>query len=688
MIVLRGTKQKTKHLKLDRVFQTTNPNWVLTVYKAMSKGINLDFLDRTIDPANDFYQFVNGGWLNKTEIPSDRSSWGSFHELSKETDRKVLDILDDELDIPGASANKAARLFETGMDSLSIEKEKLSAVKPYIQALHNIYHVDFFPGFLGKIAINGLHSFVHFSVHPDLADSKKYAAYLEPASLGLPEIEYYLDQDERSIEIREKYVAYIRTILQNEASFPAGRALSSSQSILLLETEMASKMLAKEERRQIEKLYNPYSYYDLSQATPGWDWESFFKELNIATPEQIIITEPGFVSFITEHLKSTSLELLKDYLVFQIIHQAAPYAHHELETAHFEMYSKTLEGVEVMRPRNERLVKVVNQSLGELLGQMFVARHFPPEAKATALEMTADIINAFKNRISSLPWMSEATRDYALEKLESFKVKIGYPDQWKDFSALEIVGQEEGGHYLQNILAVAKWKQHIDYQRIVKEVDTEEWFMAPQVVNAYYNPMFNEIVFPAAILQPPFFDWQVDAAVNYGGMGAVIGHEITHGFDDQGSKFDKEGNLNEWWTPEDKTRFTSLTDKLVNQFDAYQPFEDLALNGTFTLGENIADLGGLSVAYDALQLYYKRHGKPEHIDGFTADQRYFMSWATIWRTKIRPEALRNQVKTDPHPPGQYRAVAAPSNMQQFYQAFEIVPGSVWYREEKERIKIW
>ena len=673
--------------KLDRVFKQTIPNGNKRLL-AMNKGINLDFLDRTTDPAEDFYLFVNGGWLNRTEIPSDRSSWGSFHELSKETDRKVLEILDDELTIPGASANKAARLFETGMDSESIEKARLSAVDPFIQTLKKIDDATSLPGYLGDLAFNGIHAFVHFGVHPDLADSKKYAAYLEPGSLGLPEREYYLDQDDRSIDIRGKYVAYIRKILQNGAGFPVETANSVSQSILHFETKMASRMLPKEERRQIEKLYNPHSYNDLAQVTPGWRWEEFFEEMNIAIPGQIIVTEPEFIGFITEYVKSSSLELLKDYLIFQIIHQAAPYAHHELENAHFEMFSKTLEGVEVMRPRNERLVKVVNQSLGELLGQMFVSRHFPPEAKATALEMTKDIIDAFRNRISSLPWMSETTRDYALEKLDTFKVKIGYPDQWKDFSKLEIVGQEEGGHYLQNIMAAAKWKQHIDYQRIGKEVDLHEWFMAPQVVNAYYNPMFNEIVFPAAILQPPFFDWHVDAAVNYGGMGAVIGHEITHGFDDQGSKFDKEGNLNEWWTPEDKTRFSSLTDKLVNQFDAYLPFEDLALNGTFTLGENIADLGGLSVAYDALQLYYKRHGKPEPIDGFTADQRYFMSWATIWRTKIRPEALRNQVKTDPHPPGQYRAVAAPSNMQEFYRAFEINPGSIWYREEKERIKIW
>jgi putative endopeptidase len=654
----------------------------------MAKGINLEFLDLSMDPGEDFYQFVNGGWMNKTEIPSDRGSWGSFHELSKDTDHKVLQILDDELTTPGASQNKAARLFETGMDPVSIEKERLSAIKTLISGVGKLNHHGDLPEFLGQITASGLHAFIHFSVHPDLGDSRKYAAYIEPASLGLPEREYYLEEDVRSKETREKYKEYINTLFQNEVGYSPEKTRSIVASILQLETELAHHMLPKEERRQIDRLYNPFSYSDLQEKMPHWNWAAFFEGTGISAPDRLIVTEPAFLNFIPEFLKSIPIETLREYLTFQIIHQVAPFANASIEQAHFDLYGKTLEGVETMRPRNERLVKVVNQSLGELLGQMFVTRHFPPEAKASAREMTEDIIQAFQSRIQILPWMSEATRNYALEKLEAFRVKIGYPDRWKDFSALEIKGQDEGGHYLQNMLSVSKWKQNIDYQRIGKNVDLEEWFMAPQVVNAYYNPMFNEIVFPAAILQPPFFEWRVDAAVNYGGIGAVIGHEITHGFDDQGSRFDKEGNLNEWWTPEDRNRFQSLTDKLVSQFNTYKPFDDLSVNGTFTLGENIADLGGLSVAYDALQLYYQRHGKPEPIDGFTSDQRFFMSWATIWRTKIRPEALRNQIKTDPHPPGQYRAIAAPSNMGSFYDSFQIIPGSRWYRDEEERIKIW
>jgi predicted metalloendopeptidase len=654
----------------------------------MEKGINLEFLDPSIKPGDDFYQFVNGGWMRTTEIPADRSSWGSFHELSKNTDRKVLDILENELATPGPAENKAARLFETGMDTQSIEKNRLSAIQDFFNKLENFNNPDKLPQLLGEFSGYGFGPLVHHSVHPDLGNSRIYASYIEAPNLGLPEREYYLDQDEKAANIRNKYKEYIAVILEKEANYPKTLSVQLADDILSLETALADHMLSKEERRQMDKLYNPHTPEQLKKLMPDWDWATYFSALGIEIPGQIIVTEPAFFAFLNTYLKETRNETLKYYFRFLLIHRAAPFAHAALEEANFELYGKTLEGTEVMRPREERLVKLINQSLGELLGQLFVSRYFPASAKATALEMTQDIVEAFKNRITQLEWMSETTKQYALEKLAAFKVKIGYPDKWKDYSELVIESNESGGNYLQNIISFGKWKTKIELGRIGKEVDREEWFMPPQMVNAYYNPMFNEIVFPAAILQPPFFDWEADAAVNYGGIGAVIGHEITHGFDDQGGRFDKEGNLNEWWTAEDRDRFKELTSQLIQQFDAYYPFEDMSLNGTFTLGENIADLGGLSVAYDALQLYYKRHGRPGPINCFTADQRFFMSWATVWRTKIRPEALRNQIKTDPHAPGLYRAVAAPSNMASFYNAFELLPGSKWYRPEEERIKIW
>ena len=654
----------------------------------MGRGINVDYLDLNTDPGTDFYQFVNGGWMEQTEIPADRSSWGSFYELAKQTDEKVLRILGEELNTPGSSRNKAARLFETGMDIAGIERFGLSALKPWLSEINQLSTIDTLPKLAARLSSIGFPAFMAQSVHPDLANSSIYALYLEPAPTGLPERDYYLDQDPKSIEIRGKYKAYVLQLLTEHAGFDPNRAQHSAEAIIALETTLSEHQLSKEDRRQIDKIYNPMTLEQLKANMGQWDWETHLNTIQNINNQTIIITDPIFFQYFCHHFSQLPVETIKAYLTFLIIHFSAPYAHASLEQTHFDFFSKTLEGTEVMKPRNESVVKIVNNRLGELLGQLFVEKHFPPEAKAKALEMTDDIVEAFRNRITRLKWMSEETKLFALEKLAAFRVKIGYPDTWKDFSTLTITGSDEGGHYLENILNISAWKQKDDIEKTGKAVDREEWFMAPQIVNAYYNPLFNEIVFPAAILQPPFFDWEADAAVNYGGIGAVIGHEITHGFDDQGSRFDPFGNYKEWWTEHDRKAFEEITQKLINQFDAYYPFEDLSLNGTFTLGENIADLGGLSVAYDALQLYYQRHGKPEPIDGFTADQRFFMSWATVWRTKTRPEALRNQIKTDPHPPGLYRAVAAPSNMDHFYDAFGVSSQSKWYRAQEERIKIW
>ena len=654
----------------------------------MARGINHEFLDTDTLPGEDFYQFVNGGWMRITEIPSDRSSWGSFHELSKNTDQKVLDILEKELNTPGPALNKAARLFEAGMDTNGIETSRLSGIDEFFREIDAITQHSQLATLIGHLTASGLGVFMEFSVYPDLGDSKKYAAYIEPANLGLPEREYYLDQDEKAQGIRSKYLQYIIDVLHKEAKHTTKESTEIANAILSLERDLASNMLSKEDKRQIDKLYNPHSTEELTQRMPHWNWDAYFQSMNAKMPSQIIVTEPAFLSFLNTYINGVDIDTIKQYIKCMLIHQAAPYAHETLEESHFNLYSKTLEGVESMKPRQERIVRIVNHSLGEALGELFVSKHFPSVAKKTAIEMVADIIASFENRIRHLEWMSEPTKKYAIEKLASLVVKTGYPDKWKDYSALDIQQGEGTGNYLRNIISVARWKFKKDIERVDAAVDKEEWFMAPQVVNAYYNPMFNEIVFPAAILQPPFFDWEADAAVNYGAIGAVIGHEITHGFDDQGSRFDKDGNLNEWWTPNDRERFDALTKQLVNQFDGYFPFEDLSLNGTFTLGENIADLGGLSVAYDALQRYHSRHGKPEPIDGFTSDQRFFMSWATVWRTKTRPEALRNQIKTDPHPPGMYRAIAAPSNLASFYQAFDVGSNSKWFRPEKERIKIW
>lgn len=653
----------------------------------MKSGIDLSNMDLSVSPATDFYNFVNGGWMARTEIPSDRASWGSFHELAKETDYKVLDLLRNELQESGPSENIAARLFESGMDIDHINRQKLNAIQSWLKEIRNITNYDQLAQLLGRMVRTGLGAFLHYSIHPHLGDSKKYAAYLEPASTGLPEREFYLDDDDKAKEIRSKYLTYIQYILQAEAGAEENTSDVIAKEILDLETMLAREMMTKEDRRQLDKIYNPIAGEKLEESFPGFSWNNFFEGLQVERPDIMIVTDPSFITLFSKHMKEENLTLIRQYLIFLTIHHCAPYAHKTLEEKHFDLFSRTLDGIEHMRPRDERMVKVVNQMLGESMGQLFVEKYFPAAAKEAALEMVSDIVSAFANRIRQLTWMSDDTREYALEKLYSFKVKIGYPDKWKDYSGLEIKSGEEG-NYLQNILNTVRWKFQKDINRLHENVDRDEWFMAPQVVNAYYNPMFNEIVFPAAILQPPFFDYEAEAAVNYGGIGAVIGHEITHGFDDQGSHFDKEGNYREWWTAEDREQFTHHTAQLIEQANAYRPIDDLPLNGAFTLGENIADLGGLSVAYDALQLYYQRHGRPPKLHGYTSDQRFFMSWATVWRTKIRPEALRTQIKTDPHPPGAYRAVAAPSNMEAFYDAFRVDESSNWYRPAEERIKIW
>lgn len=654
----------------------------------MNKGINHEYLDTSIKPGEDFYMFVNGGWMKKTEIPADRSSWGSFHELSKNTDDKVLFILDEELKRQGLAHNKAARLFEAGMNKQRIETAKLEGLMLLRKQIESISSFDEAVRLLGKLNKKGLGAVLNFSVHPDLGDSRIYAAYLEPGNLGLPERDFYLDQDDRAKQIRDTYQQYIIDLLSTEAEYDVNIAFHIAEHIISFEQELASQMMTKEERRQLDRLYNPHTKEELVSFYPSIKWVAFFSTSNIKIPPRIIVTDPSFIKYINTYLPLVSIETIKHYLIFMVIHHSAPFVHKELEDRHFNLFSTTLEGIKQKRPRRERIVKVINNYLGEALGQLFVTKHFPINAKAAAMEMVQDIISSFRTRIEQLSWMSETTKKYALEKLSGFRVKIGYPEIWKNYNDLNLLSGENEGSYLEDLLSVVEWKFEKDINRIGNEVDRDEWLMAPQVVNAYYNPMLNEIVFPAAILQPPFFDWEADAAVNYGGIGAVIGHEIIHGFDDQGSRFDKDGNLNEWWSEEDRQQFTRLTDQLVIQFNNYFPFEDLPLNGEFTLGENIADLGGLNVAYDALQLYYNRHGRPGLIDGFTPEQRFFMSWATVWRTKTRPEAMRTQIKTDPHPPGMYRAVAGPSNLESFYDAFEISENSPWYRDQKSRIKIW
>ncbi|HET8886246.1 MAG TPA: M13 family metallopeptidase [Salinimicrobium sp.] len=669
----------------------TSTNENVEVTETESRGINLEYMDTLVKPNDDFFRYVNGAWLDKTEIPADRTTWGSFNELRKKTDEDALALLEkatkDENLNPSSDQAKAVYLYQSIMDTVTRNKAGVTPLKPFLGQIESIKNVEDLQNYLAKMELIGGGGFFGFGVGADDKDSNKNAAHLYPSGLGLPDRDYYLDEDTESKEKREQYVAHVARMFQmvgeNEDA-----ALESAKQILEFETALAKPRLDKVERRDARNSYNPMSVNELKGIFPAFDWNSYLATIGAKDVDRIIVTQPKYMEAVQELLASTSVEDWKNYLKWTLINDAAGLLTTEMERANWEFYSRTLRGAKEQLPRNERALSTINSAVGEALGKLYVQEHFPPEAKAKAEEMIANIIKAYEVRIKALPWMSEETKKKAIEKLGTTTVKVGYPDKWKDYSELSLRNPEEGGTYFTNMLNLSKWRFSEDIKKLRKPVDKTEWFMAPQIVNAYYNPSYNEIVFPAAILQPPFYDYQADAAVNYGGIGAVIGHEISHGFDDSGARFDAQGNLNNWWTDEDLKEFGGLGKALADQYSAIEVLPGTNINGEFTLGENIGDLGGVNAAYDGLQMHLKEHGNPGKIDGFTPEQRFFLSWATVWRTKMRDEALANLIKTDPHSPGMYRAYVPLQNIDAFYEAFDIQEGDKMYIAPENRVKIW
>ena len=465
-------------------------------------------------------------------------------------------------------------------------------------------------------------------------------------------------------------------------------ASDNAKKILALETKMSTATFDRVERRDRRKTYNPMSFSDVQKLVPSVKWESYFQSVGMGKVDSLVVSQPKYLQTIETILKDNQVEDWKAYMRWTVLRGSAGILSTTIENANFDFYGKTLTGAVKQRPAEERALATVNGRLGEALGKLYVAKKFPPEAKEKAQAMIANVMLAFDNRINNLPWMTKATKENAKIKLNKFRVKIGYPDKWKDYSALEVKSPEQGGTYFDNSRMYAKWSHKKNIEKIGKPVDKEEWGMSPQTVNAYFSPTNNEIVFPAAILQPPFYDYKADEAVNYGGIGAVIGHEISHGFDDSGSRYNADGNLVNWWSEDDLKQFTGLGSALADQYSALEPLPGIFVDGKFTLGENIGDLGGVNAAYDGLQIYLKANGNPGLIDGFTPEQRFFISWATIWRSKMRDEAIKNQVKTDPHSPGMYRAYVPLQNVEAFYNAFNIQPNNGMYVVPDKRVKIW
>lgn len=651
-------------------------------------GIILANMDTTVSPKNDFYNYVNGTWLKETEIPGDRSTWGGFSVLRKSTDADVLELIAEAKESgkysPETDQAKAIFLFESKLDTVARDAAGITPLQPALDEINSITNLDELQTVL---ATNDAVSapFLAMQAFGDFNDSSMNTFYVSPGGTGLPDRDYYLLQDEKSKEIREEYKKFITEMLQYVGDDEA-TAAAAAEKILAMETQLEEPRLDKVESRDVRKLNNPRTFAELQAMLPSVNMDKLMEDMEVPVKiEELIVLDLDYMTALEDFMKNTPIEDIKTLVKWTTLNNAANMLTTQIEYTNWEFYSKYLRDTKKQRDPKERALATVNNNVGEALGKLYVDAKFPPEAKAKAEEMIANVIAAYKQRVNNLEWMSDSTKIKAIEKLDKFTVKIGYPDEWEDYSELEI--KEDNG-YFANMLAVSDWAAKKNLDDIYQPVDRSEWGMAPQIVNAYFNPLNNEIVFPAAILQPPFYDYLADDAVNYGGIGAVIGHEISHAFDDSGARFDGDGNAVNWWTEADLEQFTARGKALADQYSKIEVVDSVYINGAFTLGENIGDLGGVLGAYDGLQMYFEKNGRPENIDGFTPEQRFFMSWATVWRTLAKDEALRTQVLTDPHSPGRYRATQPLLNIDAFYEAFDIKEGDGMWLAPEDRVRIW
>lgn len=660
--------------------------------KAIDKsvGIELTYMDTTVRPQDDFYRFVNGRWMDVTTIPPDKGSWGSFYEIYENNNKVLLEVLSEAAQnaiyIEGSDQRKAADFFSIGMDSLLAERWGVSVLSHAFEQIGKITSISSLQDYLVAQELEGGGAFFGLSIFSDLKNAERAAVYLQSGGLGLPERDYYLRTDEKSRETLTRYRSHITDMLILSGENPK-RASVAADHILDIETKLAKATLTKEESRDPYKLYHKMAVADLNGLVQNINWMEYFKNLAIKE-DSIIVEEPAFMEACQQIWNQGQWPAVQSYLKWTALREATPYLSYVFVKEAFDFNTNYLRGVDRLTPRWKRVMRVTDSYLGEAIGQLYVAKVFPEEAKSKALEMVGNIKLAMADRIKQLDWMSDSTKQRALKKLSALKVKIGYPDKWKSYAGLLVEKSPEQASYYQNVVNASRWRVRQSINKLGKPVNRKEWEMTPQTVNAYYHPLRNEIVFPAGILQPPFYNYQADEAVNYGAIGGVIGHEISHGFDDQGSLFDAEGNLKNWWAEEDFRRFKERSKALVQQFNAYEALPGVFVQGEFTLGENIGDLAGINIAYEGLQRFMRENGRPDRIDGYTPEQRFFISWATAWRSKIRDESLLTQINTDPHAPDLCRAVLPLTNLAAFYEAFDVQPGDKLYRSEDERVKIW
>ncbi|MGD8325785.1 MAG: M13-type metalloendopeptidase [Sphingomonadales bacterium] len=646
-------------------------------------GIDFTAMKETVRPQDDFYRYVNGTWLDTFEIPEDRSNYGSFTRLAELSEKRTRSIIEGAAENPGAAGSEAAKigaLYKSFMDEERANALGLEPIRADLDAIAALDSLEGVAKVMAKMTVEGGTSPINFFVNQDSKNPDVYITYFTQTGLGLPDRDYYLEDNERFNDIRAKYIAYITAIL-TEAGVDG--AAEKADAIMALETKMAEVFWTRTESRDRDKTYNKLSREDLVAANSNFPWDAYLQDVGLADEQSFIVRQPSSLKGVTDIFADTSIDDWKAYLTFHQLDGAAPLLSQNFVDLAFDFNSKTLFGVPKNRDRWKRGVSFVEGALGEAVGKLYVEKYFAPEAKEAMDELVANLITAFDVSIKELDWMGDETKEQALVKLSKFTPKIGYPSKWRDYSALEV---KEG-----DLVGNSRRANTFEYWRNIKKlgapVDRTEWFMTPQTVNAYYNPPANEIVFPAAILQPPFFDVNADPAVNYGGIGAVIGHEIGHGFDDQGSKSDGDGILRNWWTDADLEGFKARTDALVAQYDAFEPLPGEHVNGRLTLGENIGDLGGLTIAYEAYKLSLGGKEAPV-IDGYTGDQRFFMSWAQVWRRLYREETLSNRLKTDPHSPSEQRTNGIVRNIDAWYDAFGVGEEDEMYLPPEERVSIW
>ena len=664
--------------------QTTDEN---TKTDNMKKNLGIDItnLDTSVDPGNNFFQYANGGWLEKNPIPEEYSRYGAFEVLAKKNEKEIKGLIEELAAMDkvekGTPSQQIRDYYNAGMDTNTIEELGMKPIEPIIAEINSINKKDELISMQAKLNMIGSYPLFAIFSSQDDKNSTEVIANMVQGGIGLPDRDYYTRDDERSKNIRSEYVKHMNKMFVL-AGYSKIEAASMADKVMNIETKLAESSMTMLERRNPNATYNIMSIDELNK-TSKYDFDAYFKALNITQTDKINVRQPKFFAGLSTLFNEISLEEWKTYFVWNVLNDNAGKLSSDFVDANFHFYSSVLSGVDKMRPRWKRMISSTNGNLGDPVGKIYVERFFPAESKRRMEELVGNLRIALKESIQNLDWMSAETKVKAEEKLAAINLKVGYPNVWIDYSSVEI-----GDNYIQNTWNCAAFNYQRNLDKIGKPVDKEEWGMTPQTINAYYSPNMNEIVFPAAILQPPFFDANADDAVNYGAIGVVIGHEMTHGFDDQGRLYDKDGNLNDWWNEEDANNFKEKTQILVKQYSNYVELDSLHVNGELTLGENIADNGGLFISYAALQKSYEKNGKPEDIDGLTSDQRYFISYGQLWRQHIRPKTLMRRLQEDVHSPGDARVNAGVANLPWWYEAFNIQETDKFYIAPEKRAKIW